>query len=461
MQQARAENPLGTRKIASLLKEFSIPSIISMLVSSLYNVVDQIFIGQGVGYYGNAATTIAFQLVTICMAITLMTGIGSATQFSLALGKKQEEEAAKIVGHGFCMMIVFGTAFAVFGAIFLEPLLYAFGSTDTVFPYALTYSRIILIGMPFLTVMNGISNLARADGSPKYSMIIMVSGAVLNTILDPIFIFGLNWGIAGGAWATVIGQMVSFFLSVLYLPRFKRITLKKSYFRLSGKRIVRTMAMGMSNGITQLSMTIVQIVMNLCLVHFGAMTIYGADIPVAASGIVMKFNTLILAFIIGIVQGIQPILGYNYGARKYERVKETYKLAIKVSLIICIIGFACLELFPGQIVALFGSAENPLYYDFAVIFMRVFLMMTVLNGVQIISSNLFAAIGKPLKGALLVMTRQLLFLVPLFIILGNLFGLFGVVAAGPIADAAAFLIVIIFIRKEFREIDALAANAHT
>ncbi len=450
MEQIKTENPLGYKKIPSLLASFAVPSIISMLVSSLYNVVDQIFIGRGVGYYGNAATTVAFPLTTICMAITLTIGIGSAAQFSLHLGRKEEEHAASVVGNGCAMMTVFGISYAILAEIFLPYLLKLFGATAEVYPYAFSYTRIVILGMPFLVAMNGLSNLARADGSPLYSMTTMMIGAVVNTVLDPVFIFVLDWGVAGGAAATVIGQVCSFVSAVLYLPKFKRVHLKVSCFRLRKQLVLRTLTMGMSNGLTQLALTLVQIVMNLSLVYYGGRSRFGSDIPLAASGVVMKTFTLLLAFVIGINQGMQPIVGFNYGAGKFDRVKSTYLHAVGANLVICAIGFFCFQVFPRQIISLYGKGESDVYYDFGVMFMRIFLMMSLVNGVQMISSNFFAAIGKPVKGALLALTRQVFFLIPLILVFGWLFGITGVVAAAPVADFCSFIVVLVFIVKELK-----------
>lgn len=468
----QTKNPLGYENIGKLLRSFAIPSIIAMLVSSLYNVVDQIFIGQGVGFRGNAATNVAFPITTICMAITLTIGIGSAARFSLYLGKKEEEEAAKVVGNGVCMMLLFGTIYAVLVEIFLPKLLWAFGATPETFDYAMTYSRITSIGIPFLVIMNGMSNLARADGSPLYSMMSMVIGAVINTILDPIFIFVFQWEVAGAAWATVIGQIASFISAILYLKRFKRITMKKEYYRLSWAQMGKTASMGMSNGLTQLAITLVQVVMNRSLTYYGEQSIFGADIPLAASGVVMKVNGILFSILIGINQGMQPILGFNYGAAKYDRVKATYKLVIKTVLIITVIALLIFQIFPQDILLVFGK-ENELYMEFAVLFMRTFLMLIPLSGVQMISSNLFAAIGKPLRGALLSLTRQVFFLIPLMLILPKVLpwflgrigiqelfgvpveGIHGVLAAAPCADFLAFVVVLIFIIREMKDMTKL------
>ena len=449
MQQSQ-QNPLGYKSIPSLLKGFAIPSIIAMLVSSLYNIVDQIFIGQGVGYLGNAATNVSYPLTTICLAIALLIGIGSASRFSLHLGAGEKEAAEKVVGNGICMMFTFGIIYAVLIEIFMPPLLTAFGATSEVMPYAEAYSRIIALGMPFLIVTNGMSNLARADGSPKYSMTCMLIGAVINTILDPVFIFIFHLGVAGAAWATIIGQFFSFIFAILYIRKFKNIRLTRKDIGLSLKECAQTASLGMSNSLNQLAITLVQIVLNNSLTYYGAMSVYGKEIPLAACGIVMKTNAILLAVIIGISQGSQPIIGFNYGARQYDRVRRTYKLAVTANLIVSAVGFILFQFFPYQIISLFGTGDAA-YFEFAIHFMRVFLFMVLVNGVQLISSNFFAAIGKPVKGLILSMTRQVLFLIPLVLILPLFFGLDGILYAGPAADSIAFIVTIVLIGKELKK----------
>lgn len=441
------ENPLGCQSIPSLLKGFAIPSIIAMLVSSLYNIVDQIFIGQGVGYLGNAATNVAYPLTTICLAIALLIGIGSASRFSLYLGAGEKEKAEKTVGNGICMMAAFGLIYAIAVEIFMVPLLTAFGATAEIMPYAETYSRIVAIGMPFLIITNGMSNLARADGSPKYSMTSMLIGAVINTILDPIFIFVFHLGVAGAAWATIIGQFFSFIFAVMYIRKFKNIRLSRKDIGLSVKECLQTASLGMSNSLNQVAITFVQIVLNNSLTYYGSMSAYGKEIPLAACGIVMKTNAILLAVIIGISQGSQPIIGFNYGARQYDRVRKTYKLAITANLAVSTAGFILFQFFPYQIISLFGTGE-PAYFEFSIHFMRIFLFMVIVNGVQLISSNFFAAIGKPLKGLLLSMTRQVFFLIPLVLILPLFMGLNGILYAGPAADSIAFIVTVTLISRE-------------
>ena len=451
------KNPLEYQKISKLLKGFAIPSIMAMLVGSLYNIVDQIFIGQGVGYIGNAATNVSYPLSTICLAISLLTGIGSASRFSIYLGQKKLAQAAGLVGNGIFLMTTFGILYLLVGEIFLPQLLTIFGATDEVMPYALEYAGITLLGMPFLILTNGISNLIRADGSPKYSMICMIAGAIINTILDPIFIFVCKWGVFGAALATILGQIISFLLAVRYLWHFQTIKLTRSSFRINMRDNLRTLYMGTSSCINQVAITLVQIVLNNSLTYYGALSAYGKEIPLAACGIVMKTNAILLSIIVGISQGVQPIIGYNFGAAKYDRVRQAYLLAIKWNFVVSAVGFCLFQFFPRQIIAIFGSGDQ-LYYEFAVLFMRTFLFMVLVNGVQLLSSNFFTAIGKALKGLLLSLTRQVFFLIPLILILPLRLGIFGVLLAGPIADFIAFVVSVAFVYREFRQLKTMEAQ---
>ncbi len=447
------ENPLGHESISKLLKGFAIPSITATLVNSLYNIVDQIFIGQGIGYLGNAATNVSYPLSTICLAISLLIGIGSASRFSICLGKKEPERAARIAGNGIFFMAVAGILYLIVGEAFLTPLLTVFGATGEVLPFARQYAGITLIGMPFLILTNGMSNLIRADGKPKYSMVCIVAGAILNTILDPVFLFLLDWGIAGAALATILGQFLSFFLAMRYLWRFQSIRLTKESFRMDLKDSLQTFYMGTSSSINQVAITIVQIVLNNSLTHYGAQSVYGKEIPLAACGIVMKTNAILLSIIVGISQGVQPIIGFNFGAGNYNRVKQAYLLAIKWNFAVSLVGFILFQFFPRPIISMFGSGD-PLYFAFAIQFMRTFLFMALVNGVQLLSSNFFTAVGKAIKGLLLSLTRQVFFLIPLILLLPLQFGIWGVLLAGPIADFIAFVASILAVRREFKRLDA-------
>lgn len=280
---------------------------------------------------------------------------------------------------------------------------------------------------------------------------------MINTILDPIFIFVFHLGVAGAAWATIIGQFFSFIFAVMYIRKFKNIRLSRKDIGLSVKECLQTASLGMSNSLNQVAITFVQIVLNNSLTYYGSMSAYGKEIPLAACGIVMKTNAILLAIIIGISQGSQPIIGFNYGARQYDRVRKTYKLAITANLAVSAAGFILFQFFPYQIISLFGTGE-PAYFEFSIHFMRIFLFMVIVNGVQLISSNFFAAIGKPLKGLLLSMTRQVFFLIPLVLILPLFMGLNGILYAGPAADSIAFIVTVTLISRELSKMKHLEAE---
>ncbi len=444
----KTSNPLGTEAIGKLLPRFAIPSVISMLVNSLYNIVDQIFIGQGVGMYGNAATNVAFPLTTLVTAVGLMLGIGGAANFNLEMGKKNKEKARHIAGCAFGSLFIAGVIICVIVRIFLRPLLYAFGATPDVFDYALTYVSITSLGMPFFIIGTGGNHLVRADGSPVYSMAAVVSGAVINTILDPIFIFVCHWGIAGAAFATIIGQIFTAILMFCYLPRYKTVhlTFRDLIPRLG--YLIDIARLGIASFFNQLALMVVQIVMNNVLRYYGGMSIYGSDIPLAVVGIVTKVNQVFLAIVIGISQGAQPIISFNYGAQQYGRVKRTYLTAATTASIIAVIAFLAFQILPRQIISLFGSGDE-LYYQFAVRYFRIFMFCTFLNGIQPLTGNFFTSIGQATRGIFISMTRQLIFLVPLILILPIFLGINGVMYAGPVADGAAGILAILFMRRAF------------
>ncbi len=458
MEQQNGANPLGYEPLPKLLRDYAVPSVIAMLVSSLYNIVDQVFIGQGVGYLGNAATNVAYPLTTICMSIALLIGIGGASRYSLELGRGEKENAASAVGTAITMMVSLGLLYLAVIQIFLKPLLVAFGGTPDVMPYAESYTRITALGMPLLIVTNAMSSLARADGSPRYSMMCMLVGAVVNTILNPIFIFVCDWGVAGAAWATVAGQMLSFLMAANYIRGFRHIHLEARHFGLHFREWKRIAGLGMSNSLNQLAITFVQIVLNNSLTHYGALSVYGSSIPLAACGIVMKTNAILIAILVGISQGSQPIVGFNYGAKQYDRVRGIYKLAICCGMVVSVTGFLMFQFAPRQIISIFGTGDA-LYFEFAVKFMRIYMFMVIVNCVQLISSNFFAAIGKPIKGVILSLTRQVFFLVPLILILPLFFGIDGILFAGPIADGVAFLATLFFVVREMANIKRLEQQA--
>ncbi len=446
------ENILGTEKISSLIRKFSIPCIISMVVNALYNIVDQIFIGRGVGYLGNGATNVVFPLTIIGLAISLMCGDGTSAYLSLKLGEKKKEEAAKGVANGIILACILSVLFCTITLIFLPQLLNLFGCTDNLRELSLAYGGIISMGLPFAMVATTLNSIIRSDGSPKYSMTTMIAGAVLNIILDPIFIFKFNMGVQGAAIATVISQILNFVLNVLYIRKFKSIRISKKSLALHFNIVKKIMALGISSFITQMSYVCVMSVINNLLGKYGADTKYGSEIPITVVGIVMKINQILTSVILGIAVGAQPIFGYNYGAKKLDRVKTTLKYVIGSSVCISILAFILFQTIPDKLISIFGSGDDN-YIEFACIAFRTYLLLCICNGVQIPSGIFFQAIGKSSKSALLSLSRQIILLIPSMLILGGIFGLTGVLAAGPVADGIAFILACTLLFLEIKNLN--------
>ena len=442
-------NPLGTEKISVLLMRFAVPSIIAMLVSSLYNMVDQFFIGRSIGMLGNAATNVAFPLTITCTSIALLCGIGGAANFNLSMGKGETEKARHFAGSAISMMLIIGILLCIIVRIFLKPMMIAFGATPDSLDYSIVYTGITALGFPFLIVGTGGCNLIRADGSPKFSMVCTLVGAVINTILDPLFIITFNMGMAGAAYATIIGQIVSGVMVLLYMSRFKTVHIRLTDFKPVRSFCLPIISLGMSPCFNQLAMMIVQIIMNNTLTYYGAQSSYGSDIPLACAGIIAKVNMLFFSLVIGISQGLQPITSYNYGAGNYERVQDSYKKAAAAGIVLSILSFLCFQLFPRQIIGIFGSGSDE-YFRFAEQYFRIFLFFTFVNGLQPITANFFTSIGQAGKGVFLSLTRQIIFLLPLLIIFPMIMGIDGIMYSAPIADFFAAVLAVLFIRKEFR-----------
>lgn len=442
-------NPLAVEQVEKLIPKFAIPAIISMLVSSLYNIVDQIFIGQGVGLLGNAATNIAFPITIVCTATALLLGIGSASNFNLSAGAGQQEQANSFAGNGLTLLVIGGLLIAAIVLMFLNPLLHLFGVTEEILPYARDYTGITAFGIPFLVLTTGGNHLIRADRSPTYSMTCMLTGAILNTILDPLFIFGFDLGIKGAAWATVIGQVVSGIMVILYFRKFRHMDLKIGMLRPTWENFKHILSLGMAACINQVSMAFVQIVMNNILKHYGAASSYGSEIPLACVGVISKVNMVFLSITIGLAQGCQPIWGFNYGAKSYKRVRDTYKYAFKIALAVGILFFLSFQIFPRQIISIFGSGTEE-YYHFAERYFRIYMFMTFANGLHPVSANFFTSMGKAKLGAVVSLTRQVLFLIPLIIIFPYFMGIDGVMYAGPIADGMAIIISLGFAYREMK-----------
>ena len=447
--EGQGENILGALPVGTLLGKFAVPSIIAMLVGALYNIVDQFFIGRSVGELGNAATNVAFPLSTSCVAIALLLGIGGASTFNLNMGRGEREKAVYYVGNAAVLLFGCGVLLCLVVQLFLTPLLRFFGSPDQVLDYARTYTGITSLGFPFLILTNGGGHLVRADGSPGKSMLYNLSGAIINTILDPLFIFGFGMGMAGAALATIIGQIFSGILVFHYLCHYRTAPLRPCHLRVRREYVREITSLGAASFFNQIAMMVVQIVLNQSLTHYGALSIYGQSIPLACSGIITKVNMVFFSVIIGISQGMQPIASFNYGARNYSRVREVYLLAMRRGALVSLVSFGCFQLIPRQIIALFGSGSEE-YFLFATEYFRIFLFFTFLNFVQPISANLFTSIGKPKKGIFLSLTRQLLFLLPLIVIFPLFLGIDGIMYAGPIADFVASAVAILMAYGELR-----------
>lgn len=453
-------NPLATEKIGKLLMKFAVPSIIAMLVSSLYNIIDQFFIGRSIGELGNAATNISFPLSISCVAAALLFGIGGAAAFNISMGQaatnhEEREKAAFYMGNAATMLFGCGVVLLIITQLFLTPLLKFFGSPDNVLEYAKVYTRIVSFGFPFLIFATGGGNLLRADGSPSLTMTCNIIGAIINTVLDALFVFVFGWGMAGAAYATIIGQIVSFGLVVYYLCHCKTVKLERHHLIVKPAYVGRIAALGAAPCSNQLAMMVVQIVMNKSLKYYGSLSIYGDAVPIACAGIISKVNMLYMSFIIGISQGLQPIVSFNYGAGQHKRVKEAYLRACGYGFVVSILAFALFFFAPRQIIGIFGNGSD-MYYEFAIKYFKIFLFFTSLNFIQPITSNFYTAIGKPVGGIVLSLTRQIIFLLPLLILLPIFVGIDGIMYSGPVADLLAAMVCILMIaielkRKEYHQ----------
>lgn len=450
------KNFLGERPIATLLRQFAVPSIIALQVMALYNIVDAFFIGNSVGILGNAATNVAFPLTTICIASALTAGIGGAANFNISMGRGETDRAKGYVENTFFFVMVLSICLAVVTQVYLEPLLLLFGCTPEVMPYAKEYVSITAWGFPFLICVNSGSTMIRADGSPKYSMACTVVGALINVVLDPLFIFGFGMGMTGAALATVLGQFASFCMVLYYLFfRFHSVQLDWRTFRPVPEYLLNIVKLGSGAGFNQVSLLLMQVVFNNLCRKYGALSVYGANIPLAALGIVMKVNNIFFAINIGLSQGLQPIASFNYGAKKYDRVQEVYYLARKVSLLISTASFLIYQIFPYEIIAIFGGGSEA-YYEFGVRLFRIFLFFAFLIGILPPTMGFFSAIGKAFKGMFIALSRQILFLIPFSLMFTRIFGLEGLLYAGPISDILAALIATVLVQNQMKKLKKLS-----
>lgn len=449
----KKDNILGTQKIGILLAKFAIPGIISMVVNSLYNIIDQIFIGRGVGYLGNGATSVIFPMTTFAMAFALLFGDGAAAFMSLKLGEKKDDEASNGAMAGIFGFTGVGIIVCILYLIFIKPLCLVFGASSEILPYAIQYGSIITIGLPFCAICAGGSSIIRADGSPMFNMIGLFLGTIINIVLDPIFIFVFHWGVAGAAFATILGQAANAILNIWYFSR-KMKSVKFNRFMI--KKCLRYLGavakLGISSFISQMALVIAIALRNNILRIYGAQSKYGESIPITTLGITMKTFSIIMSIVIGLSAGAQPIFGYNYGNKQYDRVKKTYKLVAVISTLICSVAFILAQFFPMSIISIFGS-ESDLYNEFAIKCMKIYLMLIPLAGIQIMSGIFFQALGYPIQASLSSLSKQIIFQLPVTILLPIYFGIEGVLWTGPVSDILAFIftigMVIIYWKKMF------------
>lgn len=381
--------------VSKMILFYAVPSVVSLVVNGLYNIVDQIFIGWGIGYIGNSATNVIFPLTVFAAALGVLFGDGAATYLSLKLGRNEKEDAKKGVTNGILLSVICGILLLILSAVFLEPIEILFGATEAVLPYGMAYGRIIVLGFPFVLISTTLCSIIRADGSPKAAMASLLAGAVWNTIMDPIAIFVLGWGIEGAAIATVSGQILSFLVTIAYLGRFKLLTITKADYKLKFKYIRSITPLGISGFINQMAIVVMTAALNNILVVYGENSVYGSEIPLAVTGIVLKVNQILLFIIVGIASGAQPLISYNYGLGNYQRVRQGFRFCIT-----------------------------------------------------------WATIEKPVKALILSLSRQIVFLIPLAMWLPTFLGIDGILWAGPAADALAFILAVIIIVYEMKLLKA-------
>ncbi|GHV51640.1 MATE family efflux transporter [Spirochaetia bacterium] len=461
-KQTDAAGRLGTEPIGKLLLRFSIPAITGMLVSALYNVVDRIFVGRGVNEVALGGLSLALPLMTISMAFAMLFGIGSANMISMRLGQGRRDEAENALNHCFCLLILMGIVFTAAGLVFLEPILSLLGAQEgsESLTYTREYLRIILYGALFGMVGFGFSHCTRAQGFPNITMISMILGAGLNMILDPIFIFVFKWGVEGAAWATIISQLAStIWILAFSFGKKAVIKLRLKSFKPSLGIIGQILAFGSAQFILQFMMSGVQLIYNMSMGWYGAAALgvaNGGDIALSGMNIVGSITMLILMPVFGINQGAQPILGYNYGAKKYRRVLKAYLGAIAAATIICTLGFAVGQLFPGFLIRIFAPNGSEALLSFAPWAMRVMMIMLPLNGFQIVSTNMYVVTGRPKISIFLSMLRQCIVLIPCMLIFGKIWGLRGVVASAPVADGFSILLTGTLIFFELKKLRSMS-----
>jgi len=448
---------LGEDKISRLLLRFSLPCITALLIGALYNIVDQIFIGNSeLGYLGNAATGVSFPVICIANAFAWCIGDGAASYLSICAGKKDSASAHKCVGGAITATIIISFIFMILCEIIAEPLMKMFGASNLTIDMAVTYFRIVSLFFPVYLLLSVENSMIRADGSPTYAMIAMLIGAVTNVVLDPLFIFVFKWGIAGAAWATVIGQVATLVMCSIYFIKPKTFVLSKKSFIIDSKILLKVISLGFSTFITQISIVVMTLVCNMTLFKYGELSIYGPDIPISVFSIQTKVFTVVLNIITGFVLGGQPIFGFNYGALKFDRVRKAYFIVLVSSLIVSGIAALIFQVCPEVVISIFGKG-NELYQEFAVKTFRIYLALIPFTCLVKMSAVFFQSIGKPIRAVIASLVRDIVCFTPLAIILPYVLekkevgsGINGILYAAPISDVIVFIAIVILTYTFFK-----------
>ncbi len=444
-------NILGTEPVGRLIAKFAVPTIMAFLINTAYNITDQIFIGNIVGVLGNAATTVAFPLVNLILAVSQLVGVGMAANFNISMGAEEEGEAKRYLGNGLMMLIFTSVALFLFVFLCMDWILRLCGATDAVFSYSKEYLQITNIGMPFIMIVIASSNIIRADGSPNFSLISTTFGAFLNVFLDWLFMFVFKMGIRGAAWATVIGQISSFLFVLYYYAHFKSFPINFGILELKVSYVLSIIKLGLANFINQIIGMIFNIVLNNVLRYYGGMSPYGAEIPLAIAGIVGKVSSILLSISVGLAQACQPILGFNIGAKNYDRVRQTIKTALMVAIAFSFVFFLSFQLIPGTIIGFFGRADGA-YLEFGSRFLRIFMFMVIALAIQPLAINYFTAMGDVKSGIILSLVRQGLVMIPALLILPYFYGIEGALMAGPFSDVVSCAIAMTMVFRSYKNL---------
>ena len=459
METSQENRILGEEKISKLLLKFSVPCVMGLLISAFYNIVDQIFIGNSeLGYLGNAATGVSFPVICIANAFAWCVGDGAASYLSICAGRKDTDSAHKCVGTGITVTFLISIVLMLVCEVFAVPLMSLFGASEQTLEMAVEYFRIVVAFFPFYLLLNVMNSMIRADGSPTFAMVAMLAGAIINIILDPVFIFLLKWGIAGAAWATAIGQVASFTICAVYFLKPKNFKLTGSSFIPSIPILRNTIGLGAATFVTQISIVIVSLVSNMTLAHYGTLSKYGSDIPISIFSIQTKVYTIVLNIVTGIVLGGQPIFGYNYGAKRLDRVRETYKVVLRTTLITGVVATVIFQLWPQAVVGIFGSGDA-LYQEFAVKTFRIYLSLMTVTCLLKMTAVFFQSIGMSMNAVIASLVRDIICFVPLALILPRILessetggGINGILYAAPISDFVAVVVILALTIPFFRKL---------